>query len=123
MVFFSRKCLHIKSSLLHDYVFLKIIVFLQIFNARQLALKLIANVTYGYTAAGFSGRMPCAELADSIVQCGRRTLETAISFVNQHDKWKARVIYGDTDRYLFRYLSSFFLFLSKNSCLNVSFLV
>ena len=47
----------------------------RIFNARQLALKLIANVTYGYTAAGFSGRMPCAELADSIVQCGRSTLE------------------------------------------------
>jgi DNA polymerase zeta len=71
----------------------------QIFNARQLALKLIANVTYGYTAAGFSGRMPCAELADSIVQCDRRTLETAISFVNQHPLWKARVVYGDTDRY------------------------
>ncbi|CAL5085351.1 unnamed protein product [Urochloa decumbens] len=69
----------------------------RIFNARQLALKLIANVTYGYTAAGFSGRMPCAELADSIVQCGRRTLETAISFVNQHPLWKARVVYGDTD--------------------------
>ncbi|KAF9605350.1 hypothetical protein IFM89_016485 [Coptis chinensis] len=70
----------------------------RIFNARQLALKLISNVTYGYTAAGFSGRMPCAELADSIVQCGRRTLENAISYVNSHDKWKARVIYGDTDR-------------------------
>ncbi|XP_017258857.1 DNA polymerase zeta catalytic subunit isoform X2 [Daucus carota subsp. sativus] len=69
----------------------------RIFNARQLALKLIANVTYGYTAAGFSGRMPCAELADSIVQCGRRTLETAISFVNAHEKWKAKVLYGDTD--------------------------
>jgi len=69
----------------------------RIFNARQLALKLIANVTYGYTAAGFSGRMPCAEIADSIVQCGRSTLERAISFVNAHDKWKAKVIYGDTD--------------------------
>ncbi|XP_068495573.1 DNA polymerase zeta catalytic subunit isoform X2 [Phaseolus vulgaris] len=69
----------------------------RIFNARQLALKLIANVTYGYTAAGFSGRMPCAELADSIVQCGRSTLENAISFVNLHEKWNARVIYGDTD--------------------------
>lgn len=45
--------------------------------------------------------MPCAELADSIVQCGRRTLENAISFVNNHDKWKAKVIYGDTDRYKF----------------------
>ncbi|KAG8363827.1 hypothetical protein BUALT_Bualt19G0062700 [Buddleja alternifolia] len=73
------------------------VVLRRILNARQLALKLIANVTYGYTAAGFSGRMPCAELADSIVQCGRRTLETAISFVNSNDKWKARVIYGDTD--------------------------
>ncbi|CAN6575672.1 unnamed protein product [Malus baccata var. baccata] len=69
----------------------------RIFNARQLALKLISNVTYGYTAAGFSGRMPCAEIADSIVQCGRRTLEKAISYVNAHDKWKAKVIYGDTD--------------------------
>lgn len=69
----------------------------RIFNARQLALKLIANVTYGYTAAGFSGRMPCAELADSIVQCGRCTLEKAISFVNENEKWKAKVIYGDTD--------------------------
>lgn len=71
----------------------------RIYNARQLALKLIANVTYGYTAAGFSGRMPCAELADSIVQCGRRTLENAISFISKCDKWNARVIYGDTDRY------------------------
>ncbi|KAI4349976.1 hypothetical protein L6164_010509 [Bauhinia variegata] len=69
----------------------------RIFNARQLALKLIANVTYGYTAAGFSGRMPCAELADSIVQCGRSTLEKAISFVNRQEKWNAKVIYGDTD--------------------------
>ncbi|KAL9379007.1 hypothetical protein Peur_027489 [Populus x canadensis] len=69
----------------------------RIFNARQLALKLIANVTYGYTAAGFSGRMPCAELADSIVQCGRSTLEKAISLVNANEKWKAKVIYGDTD--------------------------
>ncbi|WCJ33138.1 DNA polymerase zeta catalytic subunit [Euphorbia peplus] len=69
----------------------------RIFNARQLALKLIANVTYGYTAAGFSGRMPCAEIADSIVQCGRRTLEQAIALVNANDKWNAKVIYGDTD--------------------------
>ncbi|XP_058192806.1 DNA polymerase zeta catalytic subunit-like [Rhododendron vialii] len=69
----------------------------RIFNARQLALKLIPNVTCGYMAAGFSGRMPCEELADSIVQCGHRTLENAISFVNSHDRWNAKVIYGDTD--------------------------
>lgn len=35
----------------------------------------MANVTYGYTSASFSGRMPSVELADSIVQTGRETLE------------------------------------------------
>ena len=30
---------------------------LRCLNARQFGLKLIANVTYGYTAAGFSGRL------------------------------------------------------------------
>jgi predicted TIM-barrel fold metal-dependent hydrolase len=44
-------------------------------NARQLGLKFIANVTYGYTSATFSGRMPCVEIADAIVQTGRETLE------------------------------------------------
>jgi len=67
-------------------------------NARQLALKLVANVTYGYTSAGFSGRMPCAEIADAIVETGRRTLEDARRFVESEEKWGgARVVYGDTD--------------------------
>ncbi|CAI5468005.1 unnamed protein product, partial [Closterium sp. Yama58-4] len=69
----------------------------RVLNARQFALKLIANVTYGYTAASFSGRMPMAELADSIVQAGRTTLERAIALVNSHPSWNARVVYGDTD--------------------------
>jgi DNA polymerase zeta len=59
---------------------------------------LIANVTYGYTAAGFSGRMPCCELADSVVSLGRMTVENAISLINsQEDTQGTRVIYGDTD--------------------------
>lgn len=29
---------------------------------RQIGLKYIANFTYGYTAANFSGRMPCVEV-------------------------------------------------------------
>ena len=66
-------------------------------NARQFGLKLIANVTYGYTAAGFSGRMPMAELADAIVQSGRETLERAIRTVHSNPRWGARVVYGDTD--------------------------
>ena len=49
--------------------------FAKLQNNRQLALKYIANVTYGYISASFSGRMPCAEIADSIVQTGRETLE------------------------------------------------
>lgn len=43
--------------------------------ARQLGLKNLANVTYGYTSASFSGRMPCVDIADSIVQTARETLE------------------------------------------------
>ena len=69
----------------------------RLLNARQHGLKLISNVTYGYTAAGFSGRMPCAEIADSIVQTARDTLERAIQLVENHPRWKARVVYGDTD--------------------------
>lgn len=72
-------------------------VLLKCLNARQFGLKLIANVTYGYTAAGFSGRMPMAELADAIVQSGRATLERAISLIQNHPSWNADVVYGDTD--------------------------
>ena len=36
-------------------------------DARQLGLKLIANVTYGYTGATFSGRMPCIEVRGSLL--------------------------------------------------------
>ncbi|KAI1779003.1 hypothetical protein F4818DRAFT_403107 [Hypoxylon cercidicola] len=75
----------------------------QLLNNRQLALKLLANVTYGYTSASFSGRMPCSEIADSIVQTGRETLERAITLIHSVEKWKAEVVYGDTDS-LFIYL-------------------
>ncbi|KAJ5153258.1 DNA polymerase zeta catalytic subunit [Penicillium canariense] len=75
----------------------------RLLNNRQLALKLIANVTYGYTSASFSGRMPCSEIADSIVQSGRETLEKAIAFIHSIERWGAEVVYGDTDS-LFVYL-------------------
>ncbi|KAG0078495.1 DNA polymerase zeta, partial [Podila epicladia] len=70
---------------------------LKLLEARQLGLKFIANVTYGYTSASFSGRMPGIEIADSIVLSGRETLERAIRFVNENPKWNAKVVYGDTD--------------------------
>ncbi|KAJ5520105.1 C4-type zinc-finger of DNA polymerase delta [Penicillium fimorum] len=75
----------------------------RLLNNRQLALKLIANVTYGYTSASFSGRMPCSEIADSIVQTGRETLEKAIAFIHSIERWGAEVVYGDTDS-IFVYL-------------------
>lgn len=69
----------------------------KILHSRQLGLKLMANVTYGYTAANFSGRMPCVEIGDSVVSKGRETLERAIKTVESNEKWGCRVIYGDTD--------------------------
>ncbi|KAI9050457.1 hypothetical protein LZ554_005620 [Drepanopeziza brunnea f. sp. 'monogermtubi'] len=75
----------------------------RLLNNRQLALKLIANVTYGYTSASFSGRMPCSEIADSIVQTGRETLERAIALIHSVKRWGAEVVYGDTDS-IFVYL-------------------
>lgn len=72
----------------------------RLLDSRQLGLKLLANVTYGYTSAGFSGRMPCPEIADAIVQSGRDTLEAAKRFIESPEnraKWGGEVVYGDTD--------------------------
>ncbi|CAG2169470.1 unnamed protein product, partial [Oppiella nova] len=66
-------------------------------EARQLGLKMIANFTYGYTSANFTGRMPCVEVADSIVAKGRETLERAINLVGSRPEWGGKVVYGDTD--------------------------
>jgi len=69
-------------------------------EARQLALKYVANVIYGYTSATFSGRCAMPILADTIVDCGRRTLTRAITLANEWGKeingpWAgAEVIYG-----------------------------
>ena len=103
-------------------------VLARMLDARQLGLKLIANVTYGYTSASFSGRMPCVELADAIVQTGRDTLQRVRRGSAIGSEWwmtltcrdhggdvscglglgqakrtieaefPAKVVYGDTDR-------------------------
>lgn len=75
----------------------------KLYNNRQLAIKLIANVTYGYTSASFSGRMPHSGIADAIVSCGRQTLINAIESIESESDWGAKVVYGDTDS-LFVYL-------------------
>lgn len=69
----------------------------RILDSRQLALKMVANTTYGYIGATISGRMPCVEIADAIVSKGKETLKRAIDMVHSNSKWNARVVYGDTD--------------------------
>lgn len=62
----------------------------------------------GYTSATFSGRCACPLLADTIVECGRRTLTNAINLAKQwgndpNGRWKnIEVIYGDTDSVFIR---------------------
>ncbi len=64
----SVLCIEWLSCKLSESIDWPLQVLLRILNARQFGLKMIANVSYGYTSASFSGRMPMAELADSIVQ-------------------------------------------------------
>lgn len=68
----------------------------KLYNARQLALKLIANVTYGYTSATFSGRMPNSDISDAIVATGREILSKSIQLIDDGNDG-AKVVYGDTD--------------------------
>ncbi|CAK7902262.1 DNA polymerase zeta catalytic subunit [[Candida] anglica] len=76
---------------------------MKLYNSRQLALKLIANVTYGYTSATFSGRMPNSDISDAIVSTGRELLTQSIDIIESFTEWGAKVVYGDTDS-LFVYL-------------------
>ena len=67
-------------------------------DSRQLGLKMWSNVIYGYTGAGFTGRMPCVDIADSVVSLGRKTLEATIDYISNSSEWEnIKVIYGDTD--------------------------
>jgi DNA polymerase zeta len=57
----------------------------------------------GYTSATFSGRSAMPLLADTIVECGRRTLANAIQLATKwgldrkNRYYGAEVVYGDTD--------------------------
>ena len=39
------------------------------------------NVMFGYTGAAFSGRMPCSEIADAVVQTAKTILENSMKFI------------------------------------------
>lgn len=54
------------------------------------------NLMYGYTAAGWTGKMPCNDIAEAIVQTSANVLQQAMKFIETlSDDFK--VIYGDTD--------------------------
>lgn len=55
------------------------------------------NVMFGYTGASHSGRMPCGDIADSVVESAKYAVKSIISHINKHKNWKSNVIYGDTD--------------------------
>ncbi|KAI3389405.1 hypothetical protein SNEBB_002800, partial [Seison nebaliae] len=77
-------------------------------DSQQLALKLLANVTYGYTSANMSGRMPSVEISDTIIQLARRTLEYSIIHINENSEKiypKVDVVYGDTDSVFVRFFN------------------
>lgn len=59
------------------------------------------NVMYGYTGATFSGRMPCTDIADSVVELSKYCLKKSIDYLNNHPVYKGKVIYGDTDSIFF----------------------
>lgn len=77
-----------------------------ILDFNQNALKMVVNTTYGwewgggvsvrYINAGFSGRMPNAQIGDAIVEYGRVVLTRSINYV-RHTYPEIEVIYADTD--------------------------
>lgn len=71
----------------------------RVLEARQKALKVIANATYGYT--GWIGaRWYCREVAESTTAWGRRTIGDAIAKAKELG---LEVIYGDTDSLFVKY--------------------
>lgn len=74
----------------------------QVYNGRQLALKISANSVYGFTGQA-NGQLPMLQISASVTAYGRdmimltkETVEAEFSIKNgyEHD---AEVIYGDTD--------------------------
>jgi DNA polymerase zeta len=46
------------------------------------------NVVYGYSGAGHNGRMPCVDLADTVVSIGKSMLKSCIEFIeSKNGEW------------------------------------
>ena len=66
-------------------------------DARQNALKLVANSMYGFTGVGVKSgaNLSCFEISETITACGRRDLHRVIDWLKQNYP-KAQIMYGDS---------------------------
>jgi DNA polymerase delta subunit 1 len=80
----------------------------QVYNGRQLALKVSANSVYGFTGQS-CGALPCLQISGSVTGYGRQmillTRDTVEEFYSIKNGFKhdAKVIYGDTDSVMVRF--------------------
>jgi len=68
----------------------------RILNAKQLALKYVANASYGYIGY-IRARFYVLDIANAITSCGRDILGRTKKLVEEKSKYS--VIYGDTDSF------------------------
>jgi len=74
----------------------------QVYNGRQLALKVSANSVYGFTGQAV-GQLPCMEISSSVTSYGRDMIMMTRDIILEEYSTKngysanADVVYGDTD--------------------------
>ena len=66
---------------------------IQLFNGKQMALKVSANSIYGFTGAVARGMYPCVEIAESVTCCGRAMIEKTKNLVEDFMPG-SKVVYG-----------------------------
>lgn len=74
----------------------------QIYNSRQLALKISANSMYGFTGVQKNGMYSCLWVANTVTLTGRGMIEATKNFVEANYPG-VQVVYGDTDSVMCRF--------------------
>lgn len=65
------------------------------YDAKQLALKVVANSTYGFMGTGEKGMLPFKEGSVAVTAYGREMIDKVADFLRE--KHQATIVYGDTD--------------------------
>jgi DNA polymerase elongation subunit (family B) len=74
----------------------------QIYNSRQLALKISANSMYGFTGVQTNGMYSCLWVANTVTLTGRGMIDATKNFVEANYPG-VKVVYGDTDSVMCRF--------------------